>query len=115
MENNTTQQPIDEPLEVIKDKLRRAMAELAEYFMSKPDRGNQIPMPADFVRAKLDELDRDMKLYANSSKTSELNMADDRLASEFGEDWLAYRDVRGNELSLERADLHDSIPPLEVS
>lgn len=66
--------------------------------------------PVDEVRQIVDKLTTDIELMFLDERTKEVEQANLRLETEFGEDWLKYKDARLKELNDERNNIRPVSP-----
>lgn len=78
------------------------LGELSSLFMKQEVLATQIVMPAHEAQQIGVRILKAFDNYVLDQKSAEISLADTRLKDEFGEDWLAYRDARLEELANER-------------
>lgn len=87
------------------DELRQKLAtnfnEIAYYFMGQSIPGSEMELPREDIAKRTDQFMRELAAYINAAKVAEIELADDKLKDEYGEDWLTYRDDRLKELDEE--------------
>lgn len=83
----------------IKEKVFMMLGEASALFMSQPIKGTEIVMPDRELSEIGDRFLAMIPHYDKSIRRNELAVADERLKTEYGEDWLTYRDDRYKELA----------------
>jgi hypothetical protein len=97
-------------IQEIEERIFSMLGEASALFMSQPVKGTEMVMPSDELRKLGQNFLDQIALRQNDLKAEEIALADGRLSSEFGEDWLAYRDARLKELADERDKIRTARP-----